>query len=291
MYDGGYRERFHLVDLLNKQSLSKDLSELIWVEYYNTIESELKGKKNIQIIKLDKKPPLFVSYCWNEGIRRSLGDILIMIDADVTVPFNFLEAVLHEHERNDRLVMYFFRPEEPEPDILPSRLSPIDMESLQKASILRNPSNYGGCLTVRKKWLMRVNGYEQFPCFAGNVFMGGRDLYTRFKNLGLDIKWHPSIMLYHPWHPTSYSPFDHDPEKGTYNSQAQREVIRRRELSLDTLPYQGIDKNKNKDPAWWNEWTSRWEMQHQQELKRDKNILSNKVNQVRHYLFSKFARK
>jgi len=270
MYDGGYRERFHLIDMLAAQKLSKDLFELIWVEHFDTIHEDLKSNPGVKIVTLNRRPPLFVSYCWNEGIRKSNGDILVMIDADVVVPSNFLETVLREHKRNSRLVMYFFRPEEPGPDPVPDQLPPVNIDFLKKVCILNNPNNYGGCLTVRKKWMMQVNGYEQFPCFAGNVFTGGKELYTRFKNLGLEIKWYPSMMLYHPWHPKSYGPFDHHPVKGTFHAQAQREVIQRRERSLGALPYQGIDPIHNSEPDWWDEWVVEWKKQQQKASRHEK---------------------
>jgi len=31
MYDGGYRERFHIIDCLNNQTIDKDMYEILWV--------------------------------------------------------------------------------------------------------------------------------------------------------------------------------------------------------------------------------------------------------------------
>ena len=62
--------------------------------------------------------------------------------------------------------MYFYRQEEPPPASLPQKLSPVNLAYLQEVSRLRNLNNYGACLSVRKKWLYELNGYEEFECFS-----------------------------------------------------------------------------------------------------------------------------
>ena len=274
MYDGGYRERFHIIDCLNNQTIDKDMYEILWVEHFDKVKPELERKENVKIIKLNRKPPLFISYCWNEGIKRGTGDLLVLIDGDVYIDNYFLETVLEDHVKNEELVMYFYRLEEPKPLVPPRKLKPIDPGYLKKVCRLTNPVNYGGCLTVRKKWLLEVNGYEQFECFAGDVYAGGKELYTRFKNLGLHVKWNPKVMLYHPWHPVSYGPYGHSLEKGSFNFKSQHEVIRRRELSLETLPYKGIDPKYDREPEWWDDWVRKHRTSDGEKEERKKNLIA-----------------
>jgi hypothetical protein len=102
---------------------------------------------------------------------------------------------------------------------------------------LKHPSNFGACLTVRKKWLLAINGYEQHPIFGTGFHANGNDINTRFKNLGLPIMWHPGIRLYHPWHifTTHQDPI--------YDKQ--HAVIRYRAVALITQAFEGIDSTKN----------------------------------------------
>ena len=133
--------------------------------------------------------------------------------------------------------MYIFRYDEPQTSFPIVNLS---YNHLRETCILQNPANYGGCLTVRKEWLMKINGYEQHEVFrTGGDHANGLDVYTRFKNLGLHIMWHPNLKLYHPWHP-------HKP--GFQNAyKLQHVFIRYRAVNLDVLAFEGIDSRLNRE--------------------------------------------
>jgi GT2 family glycosyltransferase len=212
MVDGGFRERFHLLDFLNKQTLPRERYELLWVEYYDEVHPDLVSRIDVDVITLGHRKgvdPYRSACCFNEGIRRSRGELLVILDADQVVEPDLLETVLREHEMTDRLVMYVMRWDEP----AEKHREQIDVEHLRRVSTIRNPVNYGGCLTVRRKWFVDVNGYDLDPVFTG-LHAHGRDLWIRFKNLGLYVMWHPSQRIYHPWHP--HTLFN---EPGTYDEQ------------------------------------------------------------------------
>jgi len=246
MVDGGFRERFHLIDALNDQTLPPSQYELIWVECFDAIRPELASRENVQFALLNRSgQPYSMSHCFNEGIRRARGELLVIPDADVFVGRTFLQAVLDEHEQNEELVMYVRRYDQPE-----EGQGPVELDHLERTCRLQNPTNYGGCLTVRKKGMLAVNGYEQHPIFQGMNFAGGKDLYVRFRNLGLPIKWHEDLKVYHPWHP--------NPKVAQMNREkvaAQRECIRRRALSLMALPYQGLDRRLDTEAEWLPAWS------------------------------------
>jgi|Deesub1362A_J573_1020465.scaffolds.fasta_scaffold00077_15 hypothetical protein len=238
MVDGSFREKFHMVDYLNKQTLPKDQYELIWVEFYSEVNEELKKKPNLRIITLNNSEdtPYHSSYCFNKGIEESKGDLLVIIDADQVVEPTFLETIKKEHEKCDELVMYMQRWDEPKEKHHP--VKSYELDYLKSVCRFLNPVNYGGCLTVRKKWLLKINGYEKDPLFGG-LHANGRDCYTRFKNLGLHIKWHPTERMYHPWHPGTLAPSE------TYTPQLS--IIRKRELNLTWLPNYGLDPSRDKE--------------------------------------------
>jgi len=231
MVDGSFREKFHLIDCLENQTFPRGQYELIWVEHYDSVKDELASNKGVHIttLKMPTESLYHSSYCFNEGIRQSRGEILVIPDADVVVRPHFLETVKKAHEKWDELVMYIPRWDEPEE----KHRGEVSLRHLEKVCVFRNPFNYGGCLTVRKDWLFMVNGYEQHEAFAGGFHANGLDLYTRFKNLGLAIKWHPTERIYHPWHPSTLAISE--------SYQWQLEIIEQRVLALTTRACLGLD--------------------------------------------------
>lgn len=232
LIDGSFRESFHIIESLKKQNFPTSGFEILWVEFYDEISTQLCQHKNINFIKLGfpRTTEYHSSYCFNEGIRQSKGEVLVIADADVLVTENFLQVVLDEHERCEKLAMYFHRLNEPEK--LHDKEKSYNIEHIRKFGLLTNPNNYGGCLTVRKKWLNEINGYDQSSNFKSGFHANGLDVYTRFKNLGLHIMWHPTERLYHPWHPFTLA------TSGNYD--AQHKIINNRALQLDTYVANGI---------------------------------------------------
>lgn len=233
MVDGSFRESYHAIDFFCTQTIPAEDYELIWVEYYDKVnpalQAEIDKYPNARIITLNRIGVYHSSYCFNAGIQASRGELILIPDADLVVEPDLLETVWNEHQTNDKLVMYLFRYEEPEE----VHQQKVTLEHLRKVGFLRSPSNFGACLTVRKKWLVEINGYEQHPIFGTGFHANGSDVNTRFKNLGLHIMWHPGIKIYHPWHPMTKA------EDIAY--RYQEVVTRYRAINLITQAYQGLD--------------------------------------------------
>lgn len=239
LVDGSYRPHFTAVDSLEEQSMPKQDYEILWVEYYADVRNELlqkeKAYSNFKTYTLNKTGIYHSSFCFNAGIQHAKGELIVIPDADVVFKNNFLETIWQEHQKNEKLVMYIYRYDEPQKNRSPH----LSWEELEKTCILTNPENYGGCLTVRKKWLLAINGYEQHDIFrTGGSHANGRDAATRFKNLGLHIMWHPELKIYHPWHP--HKSGIKDPYR------YQRFVIKHRALHREIFPNQGIDPHLNR---------------------------------------------
>ena len=239
MVDGAFRERFHTVDSLGRQTMPAEQYELLWVEYYDTVkatlEERIRRRPGFRIVTLGRQGTYHSSYCFNAGIEAARGDLLVIPDADIVVEDDFLETVLREHRTNPKLVMYVSRYDEPQEQHVPE----VRRDRLRDVCVLTNPANYGGCLTVRKEWLMKINGYEQHPVFGTGFHANGLDVYTRLKNLGLHVMWHPELKLYHPWHASTLAKAD------SYG--LQQTVIRHRALTKDVLAFQGIDSTRNRE--------------------------------------------
>jgi GT2 family glycosyltransferase len=242
MVDGSYRPHFAIIDCLSQQTLPTDEFEVLWIEYYDKVKLELVNKMNpyanFHIITLQQTGTYHSSLCFNKGISVAKAELLIIIDADTVIEKDFIKTVWEEHQNNNCLVMYIFRYDESK------RKAPLclDRNYLQKRCTTVNPYNYGGCLTVRREWLMKINGYEQHDVFrTGGDHANGLDVFTRFKNLGLPVMWHPHLKMYHPWHPHK------DGYKLGY--KIQKVFIEHRATSLDTLAFEGMNpRYKRKIP-------------------------------------------
>jgi hypothetical protein len=233
MVDGGFRERIFGVEYFSQQDFPPQEYEILWVDFYDKAHPQLKNYPQVKVITLDKQGIYHSSYCFNAGIKKARGEILVIPDADVMVEEDFLTAVYKEHHKLPGLVMYFHRLIQEEKSYKSDDLSfRYIQQSCQR--MVSNPENYGGCITVRKKWLEEIGGYELHRAFASGAHANGKDVYTRLKNLGLYVKWHPHKFLYHPWHPgTGYVRADQKRVKW------QLEIVKYRAVNLMTTVFEG----------------------------------------------------
>lgn len=237
MIDGGFRENIYAAQYFSEQDFSPEEYEIIWVEYFDQPHKDLSNLSKVKVITLNKNDTYHSSYCFNKGIEEAKGEIIIIPDADQIVKPDFLTKVFEIHQRCDDLVAYIYRYDE----IRRGALENHSFEELDKKCILKNPTNYGGCLTVAKKWLLEINGYEMHPLFESGFHANGMDIYTRFKNLGLAIKWFKGLKLYHPWHDSTLIAAPQYP--------LQHKLIEWRKRNLQYLAINGIDVNKNVQEA------------------------------------------
>ena len=234
MVDGGFRENVYSASYFSNQQFSD--YELIWVDYYDKINPEVLQIPQVRAIALNREGKYHSSYCFNRGITEATGEVIVIPDADQVVDRDFLATIWRSHLAYDKLVVYGYRYDEIEPGALASR----DLAELKKKCKVKNPTNYGGCLSVKKKWLMKINGYEQHPIFGGGFHANGKDLYTRFKNIGLAVEWNPELRIYHPWHPYT---LHNSPEL-----DAQKKFIGWRRSNLQWKALDGIDPTRNDLP-------------------------------------------
>lgn len=233
MIDGGFRENIYSAEYFAKQDFQDNEYEVIWVEYFDKPHEKLKEIPKVKVITLEKKDEYHSSYCFNAGIQAASGEVIVLPDADQIVKPNFLSKVWEEHQSCDELVSYMYRYDEMEKGSLKDH----SWEELDKKCVLKNTSNYGGCLTVRKKWLIAINGYEMHPIFKSGFHANGLDIYTRFKNLGLAIKWNRELKLYHPWHPSTLA--------AAPQYEKQKRFIQWRDRNLQYMAINGIDSRIN----------------------------------------------
>lgn len=229
-WNGGFRESFHTVDFFANQTFSKEEYDFTWVEYYSEVPQPLKEKidsiPNGKILCLERDGQWHAGQCMNAGVQDREGELLVITDGDIAVEPDFLEQVWHIHEKYKNLVLYFRRWDELEEDHVPGK-SQSSIEHLKLNCRLDNPTNYGGCITVRREVFDSVGGYEEHPIIGGPGAVS-KELYTRLNNAGHPIMWHPSKKIYHPWH------FGTLPSTNTPQQRKQAWVINQRALSIDT---------------------------------------------------------
>lgn len=234
MVDGGFREKSFGAKYFSRQEFEGDF-EVIWVEFYDKVQAPLKAQEHFKITTLNnsRDKVYHSSYCFNEGIRLSQGELLIIPDADQIVKPDFMQKVWDIQRRYEKLVVYAYRYDE----VARNSLASFDFYELEKKCILKNPLNYGGCLTVRKKWLLEINGYEEHGIFSSGFHANGLDIYTRFKSFGMAVMWAPELKLYHPWHENTRVAAD--------QYVIQKELVEWRHRRMEYLAIDGIAKEKN----------------------------------------------
>ncbi|MGA9667120.1 MAG: glycosyltransferase family A protein, partial [Gallionella sp.] len=146
MVDGSFRENFHIIGSLASQTFPEEDYEVLWVEFYADVNDSLKENDDIRVITLGNSPDkeYHSSYCFNEGIRQSKGEVLIIPDADVMVEPTLLETVWKEHQSCGRLAMYFHRLNEPKE--LHDKSRSYSLAYLKNQTRATTTSNFGGCL-------------------------------------------------------------------------------------------------------------------------------------------------
>jgi glycosyl transferase family 2 len=235
MVDGSFREHFHSVLYLGQQTWPHTEYELIWVEYFDQVRPDLAALvaqlPNARILTLGRRDEYHSSYCFNAGILAARGEVILIPDADVVVEIDFLERIWALHQENEKLVTYCYRYNEPREQ----HRSDIDISHLKRCASLTQPSNWGGCIGVRKKWLLEANGYEMHPWFSSGDHGNDFDMYVRLKNMGLHVCWPRQPVLYHPWHPGTL--------RFAYTHKLQALVTQYRAHNLMYLPFHGIDSS------------------------------------------------
>lgn len=230
-WDGSFRESFHTVDYFCNQNLDDGLYEFVWIEYYSSIKKQLLEKINqyscARSICLGLEGEWHVGKCLNGGIAASEADHLVLIDGDIAVTPAFLTEDLAMHEQYPATAIYYRRWDEMKPDN-PDLVREKSLEYLEANCRLGNPTNYGCCLTIDRSLVNRVAGYEEHFLFGGASAVS-LELYTRLRNAGIPIMWHPEAKIYHPWHTGTL------PSYNTEKIKLQKEIIHKRSIALDTI--------------------------------------------------------
>lgn len=234
-WDADFREKAHTIDYFCQQDFPEDEFEFIWVDFLdsnNLVREKISKYPHATLLPLKnlQDTPWHMGKCINTGVKSSSGEVLVICDGDIVVERDFLSYVWQSHQYTEDLILYFRRYDELEEDRVNQGFTSLSY--LQQKTKLMNPTNYGGCMSLKRKNFDIIKGYETHSVFSGPGCQG-IETYTRLLNAGMAIKWAHGKKIYHPWHANSGSP-GHEDAKALKFAQLDYPWI---------IPYAGIKQS------------------------------------------------
>lgn len=204
LLDWGCRERFTTLDWLNRQNVSRDQYELIWVELYDRVMDEVMEKADV-VITCSQRGTYHKHVGYNIGLLHARGELICVCDSDAVFPVDFVRSVFRSFGVEDRgmaqplvLMHYEWRTSLLYPDNLSDAETLKDAERWKWWPLIVNE---GACVTVRRVDAIRFGGYDEHPSYIGYL-CGPYDLAWRLVNAGWPEIWHDSsVALWHFAHP------------------------------------------------------------------------------------------
>ncbi|MBI5448479.1 MAG: glycosyltransferase [Gammaproteobacteria bacterium] len=218
LLDWSVRESFHFLHYLGEQTLPRDQFEVIFVEYYATISSELKVFEHQLDSWVILDMPVSSYYhkhlMYNVGLFYAKGDIIVICDSDAMVKPGFLQTIVSHFESHPSSVLHLDQFRNNRRDFYPFNYPSFEevegegcinyikgkTEGLVLADDPLHRRNYGACFCAKREDLIAIGGADEHVDFVGYI-CGPYDLTLRLINLGRAEVWHETEFLYHTWHP------------------------------------------------------------------------------------------
>lgn len=201
----GYRDRDtqrvkRCLDSLSQQS--HQMFEAILVDY----GSSAKFKSEINALA-DSYPfckyvynhtnglPWNRSHALNSGLKIAKGKYILFGDIDFIYSSRVLATLLKTIAEKSQIHSHVCLLPEDFDDWLSLQNNPNHFKKT-------NPDGRGGCHFIEKKYLLELNGYDEYYCFWG---VEDLDLSMRLEKMGIKTQWISSIdaPIYHQWHPAA----------------------------------------------------------------------------------------
>jgi hypothetical protein len=228
LLDWSCRESFHILNFLKHQNISRDMFEVIVIEYYQNISKEISAMLD-NSIKNDEYPILdqwivmdMPKSCYyhkhlmyNIGIASAKGDIITVMDSDVMVKPSFVLNIINEFKKEENIVLHIDEFRNINKKFYPFNYPTFDdilgegcinnIDGKTKGVIDRKHDclhvpNYGACFSALKKNLIAIGGADEHMDYLGHI-CGPYEMTFRLVNLGLTEIWSDTTFIYHTWHP------------------------------------------------------------------------------------------
>lgn len=226
LLDWSCRDSFHFLHYLNNQVVSRELYEVIWIEYYDRQapqikklleESEQLNKPHVIdkwiLIEMPKEYYYHKHLMYNIGILYGSGDIIVICDSDGIVKPTFVQSIIEEFAKDPNIVLHLDQLRNHDQKYYPFNypaIAEIEQGSANRVNgkplglvdtldTLHN-RNYGACFCAKRAEVIDIGGADEHLDYLGHI-CGPYELTFRLVNAGKIEKWHQTEWMYHVWHP------------------------------------------------------------------------------------------
>jgi hypothetical protein len=220
LLDWNVRESFHFCHYLKHQDVSRDLFEIVVIEYYSEPTKALKAFQEdvdtLALLQMPKECAYHKHLMYNIGYLLSQGEILVICDSDAMAKPSFVSSILAFFETHSNAVLHLDQFRNHRTDLYPfcypsfeEVVGPgcINWSGGKTTGVVDTVDrlhlrNYGSCFCCTKGDFLLASGADEHIDFVGHI-CGPYDLTFRLMNLGKQEVWHETEFLYHTWHPGS----------------------------------------------------------------------------------------
>ena len=209
------------LDSILEHTGTDQLAEIVVVDNDSTDETPAVVSEyaaDSELVTLARETEIQSSYAArNTGIEQAEGDVLVFLDADVTVTEGWLETAL---DRLDTLDAHYLAPDvelgPPEPPTLAARYNHTTGFPIQD---FIEQHNYAptACLFVRRELIDEVGPFDERLVSGGDLEFG-----NRVYEAGYDLHYAPEITVSHPVRTSLPSLFRRNVRIGRGHCQLQR---------------------------------------------------------------------
>jgi hypothetical protein len=212
------RESFHILHYLSRQTVNRELFEVIVVEYYAHISPALQRFVEVVDTWILLETPTDCYYhkhlMYNAGIVLADGELVMIVDSDAMVRENFVAKVLHAFQQHPNIVLHVDQFRNNRWDLYPFNFPTFDevtgegcINHLNGQTIgvcddtdPLHSRNYGACMCARREDLIAVGGADEHIDYLGHI-CGPYEMTFRLVNYGRREMWLQDEFTYHTWHP------------------------------------------------------------------------------------------
>jgi hypothetical protein len=243
LLDWSVRESFHLLHYLEKQTVERDLFEVIVVEYYSRVSDALRPfaaqVDTWVLLEIPEHCYYHKHLMYNAGIALARGEIVMIGDSDAMVRETFIETILETFREDPQVVFHIDQFRNQRRDLYPFSYPTFETVLGEGCSNHRDGRtiglcaendaihlrNYGACMCARRESLIAIGGADMHADYLGHV-CGPYEMTFRLVNHGLREIWSEHEFMYHTWHPGQAGAANHiGPHDGRHVSTTALEAL------------------------------------------------------------------
>jgi len=218
LIDWSVRESFHILDYLSRQTIDRDMFEVVVVEYFSRVSDAVqKFEDQVDtwiLLEMPQKCYYHKHLMYNVGIAIAKGEIICICDSDAMVKPTFVQSIVSAFDRNPNIVFHIDQFRNMRRDFYP--FNNPSFEEVRGSGCINNVNgktsgicdqedpihtrNYGAGMCARREDLIAIGGADEHLDYLGHI-CGPYDMTFRMVNKGLTEIWSEEEFTYHTWHP------------------------------------------------------------------------------------------